>query len=242
MLIKAALCEDNPLDQQEVQRLLQSWAMERGHQLELSIFSDTTKLSGAIDESYDSFDVYFLDIEMRTPQEGLDLARVIQQRAPHIPVVFITSHLELSYDSYEVQALHFLAKPIKEERLRLALDSLVKLLLQRKEATFTCTIEGELRRFALFDIRFFQTDGHYLLLNGDPALRLRLKLSELVAEYPEQFVICYQSYAVNIAHIHSILFSSLKVRLSDGSELPASKAHLVVVRQKFLEYFKAAGS
>ena len=236
MLIKIALCEDSLADQKEIVALLNDYTALSAQQFDLQTFTDTIKLIGAIDDNFEAFDLYLLDIEMKTPREGLELARRIRTISGEIPIIFVTSHTELTYDSYDVFALHFIAKPIDRERFFAALDRFTHFLKQRKESSFSCTIDGNKRSFPLHEILYFQTDGHYLLINGDISLRLRMKLSELTRTYP-QFVICYQSFAVNIAHIRTIRFAAQIIVLSDGTEIPASKMHLVAVRQRFEEFY-----
>ena len=235
MLIKAALCEDNLHDQREASRLLQRWADLAGHELQLSVFADSTKLIGAIDEAFHSFDVYLLDIEMNKPQEGLDLSRIIRRHSDTIPIIFLSSHHELTYAGYDVQALHFLVKPIDEDRFHKTMDRVSAILEHQRTSLFLCTIEGNLVRYPFSELLYLRTDGHYLLLNGDIALRFRAKLSEAAEQYAEHFVICHQSYAVNIEHVRSL--SMTEARLSDGSLIPISQKRLAAVRQRFAATF-----
>ncbi|MCL2548452.1 MAG: LytTR family DNA-binding domain-containing protein [Symbiobacteriaceae bacterium] len=239
MLIRAALCEDNEQDQKEVARHLVNWSSLRSHQVELRVFPYTDRLIGEIDEDYDSYDLFLLDIEMRNPQEGLDFARRIRLRSTSAPIIFITSHTELTYDSYDVYALNFVAKPIREVRFFAALDSLVNLLKQKKIYNLTCVIDGSGRHIPFADIFFIDTDNHYLRVNSDAELRFRGKLNDLCQQYPADLILCHQSYAVNIAKVHSILFRDSMVQLTNGLRLPVSRSHIKTL-WKALEGFYAS--
>ena len=237
MHIKAALCEDNHQDRLVIETRLKHWAHLSGHQIELDIFVDTTKLLGVTDDNFEAYDLYLLDIEMRTPQEGLDFARRLRMKAEHIPIIFITSHSIFAYDSYDVHALSFVAKhQLDTPRLFAALDIMALLLKQRKNEFFTFTFEGTRKRLPLAEVYYLKADRHYLRINGDEDLRFRSKLSEVLPLYPGIFVICHQSYAVNIPHIHAIQFRRHKVVLTNSNEIPISRAQLQSVDQAFKAY------
>jgi len=238
--IKIALCEDTPHDQRETERLLQLWEAQSGHRINIHAFSDTSKLSGAIDDAFERFDVYFLDIEMRKPLEGLEFAKTIRRQSQHVPIVFVTSHKELSYESHEVQALHFIAKPIDPKRLFETMDRLVKLLESRETTYFSFSIDRKKMSLPIYEILFMSTyeqDSHYITINGDPERRFLGKLSDIVKEHKDNFVLCHQSYLVNLDHLRVLLQSTL--RLSDGTELPISKAQLSTVRRRFAEFHRS---
>jgi len=237
MQIKVAICEDDVREQRAIAALLHKWAENCHYHLTIDIFEDSLKLEGKIDAAFDTYDVYLLDINMSQPQEGLELAQRIRKHSLHTPIIFVTSHKELMYDAFDVQALHFIVKPIQEKRLFSALDRLSWLLKQRKDSFFTCKIAGELRRFPIQDIYFFTTKGHYLLINGDNALYTRLKLGEVIENYADHFMMCNQGCAINTSHIRSIRFGALRVTLNNGVELPAGKGYLVNLRKRFSELF-----
>ena len=247
MLLRIAICEDDAHDLSDLVLLLQSWAKEQGHTLEYAAFSDSTKLLGAIDEAYGRYDLYLLDIEMHRPEEGLELARAIRRVDEHLPLVFITSHRELAFDSFDVSAFGFVGKPISErrnsERLVNALDRLIRAREQQETVYFTCTTESRVLRLPLYDIRYFCTcsrDSHYLLINGEEELRFRRRLGDIQREYPDALCSIHQSYLVNLEHVISLRAQTLL--LSDGEELPISRGELQQVRQRFAAYQRGRGS
>ena len=237
MLIKIAICEDSTLHQQEVMHLLQEWKEQSGSDILTHVYTDSDKLSSAIDENFAAYDAYLLDIEMKTSMEGLEIARRIRLKHEDIPIIFITSHAELTLEGYDVQAMHFLGKPIPKDRFFNTLNRLVKDLESRASSFYTCIIDGATRRIPVHNIRYFvsdKSDSHYTLINGDSSLRFRSKLVDVVKAYPDDFIICHQSYVVNINHSRSLLGSTLT--LSDGTELPVSKTHLQEVRRRFKKF------
>jgi len=213
--------------------------------LEVISYPDTTKLLGALSDDDNAVDIYLLDIEMQTPHEGLEFAHSLRQRTRDDPLVFVTSHRELAFDSFDVQALSFTGKPVSDPRNRArlldALEQLLKQMQQRETIFFTFVINNNLRRMPLYEIIYFSTDArnsHYLLINGEEELRIRRRLSEIQNEFREVFLICHQSYMVNLEHLRAIYPGTLL--LSNGIEVPISRAQLATVRQRFAAYNRGA--
>jgi len=65
-------------------------------------------------------DVLLLDIHM-PGQDGLQLAGELRRRNPAPAVVFVTAHAEHALQAFDLEALDYLTKPVKRERLHAAL-------------------------------------------------------------------------------------------------------------------------
>ncbi|MTV48291.1 response regulator [Heliobacillus mobilis] len=69
------------------------------------------------------FQVALLDIEM-PEMNGLDLAEKLLALYPQIGVAFITAYNHYATEAFEVNAIDYILKPIREERLFKALDKM----------------------------------------------------------------------------------------------------------------------
>jgi two-component system, LytTR family, response regulator len=79
---------------------------------------------------FQKIDIIFSDIDM-PDMTGLELRRKINQ----IPAcVFITSYPDYAAESFEVESLDFLVKPIKSERFELCVNRIEKYFELRKKA------------------------------------------------------------------------------------------------------------
>jgi two-component system response regulator AlgR len=78
-----------------------------------------------------SFDVALLDIHM-PGADGLTLARTLGA-LPHPPaLIFVTAHAEHAVQAFELDAVDYLTKPVRLERLQQALQKVERLLKQRQ--------------------------------------------------------------------------------------------------------------
>jgi two-component system response regulator AlgR len=74
------------------------------------------------------FDALLLDVQM-PGADGLTLARALREMARPPAVVFVTAHAEHAVAAFEVEAVDYLTKPVRLERLQAALDKVAKRLL-----------------------------------------------------------------------------------------------------------------
>ena len=81
-------------------------------------------------------DVLFLDIQM-PDLDGLNLSRMVP---PSTRVIFTTAFKEYAFDSYEVNALDFLLKPIRYHKFLGAAEKARQWfeMNRRREAAFSC--------------------------------------------------------------------------------------------------------
>lgn len=69
------------------------------------------------------FDVVLLDIHM-PGMDGVRLAQLLRSQTPTPAVVFVTAHAGYALQAFEVEALDYLTKPVRLERLQQALQKL----------------------------------------------------------------------------------------------------------------------
>lgn len=70
-------------------------------------------------------DAVFLDIEMPNV-DGLQLAEQIQNLSENIEIIFVTAFNQYAVDAFELQAVDYILKPLKAERLEKTIRRLLK--------------------------------------------------------------------------------------------------------------------
>ena len=118
-------------------------------------------------------DLLFLDVQM-PGGDGFDVVDGIA--ATHLPeIVFVTAHEENALRAFDVAALDFLLKPVREERFRTALERARRELARGEER------EGPARLSALLD----QVRG----VRGPRAVGAERHLERLAVRERDRFVI-----------------------------------------------------
>ena len=148
-------------------------------------------------------------------------------------VIFTTAYTEYALDSYEVDAIDYLIKPVEAERFQKAVEkaqSYHSLLLQEeKEAIETIVaaeyffVKAERRYFKVnfSDILFVEGLKDYVILQlGEQRIITRMSLKAVFDLLPkDSFLRVNKSYIVNTAHIDSFdnnEYLSSRMRLLSG--------------------------
>lgn len=153
-------------------------------------------------------DLLLLDIAM-PGESGLDLARRLQALAQPPLVVFCTAYEQHAVAAFEAQAIDYLLKPVRRERLR---ESIVRAIrLKRTVNTedskdfVAASFSGIIRRIALADIHYLHADDKYTLVHhrgGEHVLDQSLK--ELEQQYPTQLLRIHRNCLANRSQLREL--------------------------------------
>jgi two-component system response regulator AlgR len=142
-----------------------------------------------------SFDAVLLDIRM-PGADGLALAQVLRS-LPHAPaVVFVTAHAEHAVAAFELEAVDYLTKPVRLERLLAALQKVERLAQSRGAAQADAAPEilliqdrGRTERVPLAEVLYFKAELKYITVRtAARSYILDASLSELEERHAAQFL------------------------------------------------------
>ncbi|HLO93984.1 MAG TPA: LytTR family DNA-binding domain-containing protein [Burkholderiaceae bacterium] len=123
-------------------------------------------------------DLVFLDIQMPGP-DGLQLAQSLEALPQRPIVIFVTAHAGHALRAFEIEALDYLTKPVRRERLQAAVERARARLHERQLAAtwqsaqaeaampeegefLTITERGRLIRVPLGEVLYFKAELKYL--------------------------------------------------------------------------------
>ncbi|MBS5586583.1 MAG: response regulator, partial [Clostridiales bacterium] len=110
-----AICDDEASALEHTRLLAQAWAEQAGHAARIETFLTAEAFLIQYEEDK-AFDLLLLDIEMAR-MNGVALARTVRAQNREIAIVFLTGYADYIADGYDVEALHYLLKPITREKL-----------------------------------------------------------------------------------------------------------------------------
>lgn len=176
-------------------------------------------------------DAVFLDIQM-PGLTGLDLAQVLARFRTPPPIVFVTAHEEHAVDAFDLHAVDYVLKPVRQERLAEAVRRVVEGGARTPAGGGDEQIpveRGGVTRFVnRSDITHVEAQGDYARLHvrGDSHL-LRTPLSTLEQEWgPAGFVRIHRSLLVSLAHVDEVRMDGGRCTvLVAGHELQVSRRH-----------------
>jgi DNA-binding LytR/AlgR family response regulator len=151
-------------------------------------------------------DVVLLDIVM-PGLSGLDLAHVLARFRDPPKIVFVTAHESHAVDAFELNAVDYLLKPVREDRLHEAIRRVVEARADTAEANDDETIpveRGGVTRFVQrSEVRYVEAHGDYARLHTSGGNHLiRVPLSTLEDAWEEAgFVRIHRSLLVSTHHL-----------------------------------------
>ena len=185
------------------------------------------------EQAYDRTQILFLDIEMEK-MDGIALAREIRKHNRQMQIIFVTGYMEYIQEGYDVEALHYLLKPVSQEKIDSVLDRAVE-RLKTADAVLLVESGGEVLRLPLKEIRFIESNRNYNIIHADNDYEVRGTLSELEAKLDEAFVRVGRSYLVNLNYVRRI--GKTELILNTGEKLPVPRGSYKKLNEAFIKYF-----
>jgi len=180
-------------------------------------------------------DAVFLDIQM-PGLTGLDLAQVLSRFKAPPPVVFVTAHEEHAVAAFELRAVDYVLKPVREERLSEAVRRVVEAGGPAPSGDVQIPVErGGVTRFvSRSEITHVEAQGDYARLHTEEASYLvRVPMSDLERQWADAFVRVHRSYLVAIPHLTRIRLGGDHPSVVVGAaELPVSRRLLPALRER----------
>ncbi|HLS41350.1 MAG TPA: LytTR family DNA-binding domain-containing protein [Ornithinicoccus sp.] len=187
-------------------------------------------------------DCVFLDIQM-PGLTGLELAQVLSRFRSPPPVVFVTAHDSYAVDAFELQAVDYVLKPVRADRLAEAVRRVVRRGGERPDAEqrgVQIPVErGGVTRFIERDeVTHVEAQGDYARLHtATDSYLVRTPLTALEEEWgPAGFVRIHRSLLVSLAHVKEVRMSGgrCSVVVGAGVELGVSRRHTRELRDLLL--------
>jgi two-component system response regulator AlgR len=189
-------------------------------------------------------DVVLLDVHM-PGIDGIEVARALRERADAPAVVFVTAHAAHAVTAFELDAVDYLTKPVRAERLQQALQKAERYLKERasdKVAQESVLIQdrGRAERVPLAEIVYLKSEYKYLTVRT--AARSHIldgSLNDFEERYPQRVLRVHRNALVARSAIRALEryddgedAEGWALRLSTVPELVAvSRRQLAAVRE-----------
>jgi DNA-binding LytR/AlgR family response regulator len=184
-------------------------------------------------------DVIFCDIKM-PGLDGLELAQVTTHFAERPRIVFVTAYDEHAVDAFALQAVDYVMKPVRADRLAEAVRRVVTAGSDQtapEDETIAVELGGVTRFVRRSQVRYVEAQGDYARLHTATGSHLvRTPLSGLEERWAEAgFVRIHRSTLVALAHVDEIrvVDGHYTVRLG-VDELPVSRRHTRALRDRLV--------
>ena len=231
MELNIAICDDEQNQIEYITSLVLSWSAEKGHDCDIHAFTSAEAFLFHYEDDK-AYDILLLDVEMKS-MTGIELAKRIRKDNNRAEIVFITSHFEFIGEGYEVDALHYLIKPISTDKLAQVLTKATeKLSVEPPSVIITC--EGETIKLYEADIRYIESFLHYIVIHTkENEYKIKESISVFENRLSDDFYRIHRSYLVSLKHITRISRTSVNI---GHTELPLSRGKYDDIIRSFIEH------
>lgn len=231
MKYKIAICDDMDQDVQYIASVVDEWALKENITVNIEKFPSAESFLFYYAEHKD-FDILLLDIEMKS-MNGIDLAKRIRKENDGVQIIFITGYTDYIAEGYEVSALHYLTKPLSDNKLSEVLGRAV-LKIRKNEKSLFLSLSGEMMRIPIYEIKYLEAQKNYVTIHGKEDYTVRKTLGEFERELDERFYRMGRSFIVNLSCVDKITRSG--VYLSDGAVIPLPRGQYEPLNKAFIAH------
>lgn len=226
------ICDDDEAQIAGLRGTLGKWVLDKPFALTIDEYTSAESFLFSYPDK--PCNLLLLDIEMKE-LNGMELAKKLRAEGDMLPIVFITGYSEYMNDGYEVEALHYLLKPLNEDKLSAVLDRYLKRYTPEREIVIPC--EDRMLRICPDEVMYCEAEGKKtrLYLVDREELLCPFGIGECRGMLTDDFICCHRSYMVNLCYIRSI--SKGELHLDGGKCIPLSRRHFKEVNERFIEFY-----
>lgn len=218
-MIKVAVLEDEELARESMVQLISKYP-----QLKLA---GTFRSAKEFSKHTKEFDVVFVDVKLPS-ESGLSLARKLKG----VGIVFVTAYEQYAAQAFEVGAIDYLVKPVREERFALCVERIIQ--TYSKPLIKLPVKEGKNILMLNFDkvlyIEAFGKKCVAVTTFGEFEV-YRWGVNELERRLPKNFLRIHKSYICNLDKVKRLIrVPNMEIELDDSSLIPVSRQY-----QKFVK-------
>ena len=217
--IKILIIEDEVLISELIKNYLTSFGLNQ-------IFLAHTKKQAIELIDHLSPDLILLDLHLQQPKDGLDIAKMIDERGGP-PYIFITANADMLIiqEAIHTMATSYITKPVKKTDLFAAIQIALK-LKSKPETSFLLIKENNNNlKLDFDDILYIEGNSNYInIFTQTQKVVTRQSLEWAELELPENlFMRIHRSYIVNLRAVQRTNSKSVFIR---EIEIPISRVNV----------------
>lgn len=236
-MLRIALCDDELKILEEVSTYIKNYEQTKLNlNLEISCFDCVKSLENTLDEGK-NFDIFILDVYIGH-ELGTTLAREIRKKGIESPIVFLTTSVEHAPQSYEMDTLRYLIKPIDSLKFSEALDVAIEKAQKMTERIVKLKTENGVESFNINQIMYSEAHAHYqyIRMEDGKQARVRMTVAELYGMLAKHngFIRVGSAYIINLRNIKNV--STLEVHLYNNINIPIPRGKHVEIKKAFWDF------
>lgn len=228
------ICEDNSVFREYENQLVNKWAEKNSYKITVDVYSSAENFLFESEDKIE-YDLLILDIQMGN-MNGLELAKTLRKRGFSGFLVFLTGVKDFAIEGYEVGAVRYLLKPIKEDEYFKVLDYVYENYQHKEKEYFLLKIGSDVSKIPYENIVYVEARGHYVhlcLIDGEKEWKCSFNTVSDEFEAHDFFNL-RRGLLVNLMHVNKI--TRTDCILDTGESIPVARNKYVDLNQAFIKF------
>ena len=231
------ICDDELEEVEKTYGIVQKICNQHCPEAELRGFTNYQEFLAYIKRVH--VDIAFLDIYMGS-NNGIDAAKTLRQTNDSCAIIFVTSSKDHAISAFDVQASHYIVKPLNEEKVKEALTR-TKLFSKKKKmigiTSDYINIALPLEKI-LYVLAKDNSTVFYLKNNTIRKTHTSLqKISVMLAD-DHEFISCHRNIIINANYVKD--FSEKEIEMIDGFSFIIPQKRYATVKSQYMDYIFSA--
>lgn len=239
-MLTIAVCDDNLADLDRIVTLVREWSVGQGmSNTAIRSFVSPYDLIDAVSGG-ETVDVFLLDILM-PDMTGIALGQRLHSILVEPMLIFLTSSEDYYPDAFSLYAFQYLCKPIGKGTLFPVLDKAFSRFSRKVQNVFNLKTAQGIFQLPLHQIMYAELSAHvcYFHLSDGRCLQsvyLRNSFDQFIAPLLSDvhFIKTHTAFVVNLSYAGKL--STGVLSLTDGMDLPVSRAFAKEVQKQYITY------
>ncbi len=230
---KIAICDDDSRILERLSLFCREILDKEDIPYELEVFQSADELRRRLNLQQDAYHLLILDIQMNG-LTGMELAHSLRDRDDRVSIIFVTAYDDYLVEGYDVQPIHFLLKPVRQEVLEKAIHTDLKWNFLPK--TVALHIGNKLLHLSIDDIYYLESRNHHVIIHQkEDSKTYYISLTEIEKQLPsDHFTRCHNSFLINLGRVEEIGRRELLV--DNGQQLPVGRMYYRAFQSAFVRY------
>ncbi|AFS77858.1 accessory gene regulator protein A [Gottschalkia acidurici 9a] len=232
-MLKVFICEDNRNYMDKLKKIIENAIIIEDLDMELTLATEDPYEVLKYLEDNEVNGLYFLDVDLKSSINGIQLSERIREYDPRGFIIFVTTHAEMSYLTfkYKAEAMDYIIKDNFTEVCYRVRDCILNAhkryssLSNTIQNIFILNIGSKVITIEYNKILFFETSDtvHKLRLHAiDRQVEFYSKMKSIEEKLDKRFYRCHQSFIVNKDNIKEIDKTNRIIHMINGETCMAS--------------------
>ncbi len=211
--MRIAICDDDREFADSLRTDTEKCMAATGLKSEIDVYYDGESLLA----SETSYDLCFLDCQM-PGIDGIELGKKLTEDDPGVTVVFITAYTDYLFDSYDVNHLKYILKPVTEAMLEKTIDDFIFTYHEQKPVYVMADLSIPMSSILYIQARRNSVD----VTNEDTTYSSRKPIAQFADELtPGAFFRTDRNVIVNFRHVRS--HTDNVITMKDGKQFDVAR-------------------